>query len=425
MFRRYGLIVVTAIVLQGNIAHSASVDKVVAIINEDVITQIELDSRLKGLNAEIAARGADAPPKGELRKQMLDRMINDRLQLQAAERLGITISDQDLDAAVMSVAQGNKMTLRQLRNALAEQDIPYRLFRERIKTEMVVNQIFVRHIRNRIVVTDEELDDFIEKGGGKADARQYDVSHILIRVPETASSSEVEQAESKAQEVLSRLNQGMVFSEAAATYSDAPDAKEGGNLGWRKPEQLPDLFTKALSAIDVGQNTEVLKSANGFHILHINDARGVNATTLEQTKVRHILMRTDEFLSEAEAKHRLEQLRERVLNGEDFSVLARVHSDDPLSATKGGDLGWVSEGELTGTIEEAMGKLEPGVISEPIQSAFGWHLIQVMDRREQRMGDEATRGRARAQLVAQKSEERYEQWLRRLRDESFVEILEE
>ena len=229
-------------------------DKVVAVVNDDVITQIELDSRLKGLNAEIEARGADSPPKEELRRQMLDRMINDRLQLQAAQRMGITVSDQDLNAAVMSVAQTNKMTLRQLRAALAEQDIPYRLFRERVETDLVIRQIFNRQIRNRIVVTDEELDDFIAKGGGKADARSYDVSHILIRVPETASADEVDEAERKAQEILSRLDQGMKFSEAAARYSDAPDAKEGGNLGWREPEQLPELFTKALSTIDVGQN---------------------------------------------------------------------------------------------------------------------------------------------------------------------------
>ena len=363
MLHRYGLIVLITSFLLSNVVHAASVDKVVAVVNDDVITQIELDSRLKGLNAEIEARGANSPPKEELRRQMLDRMINDRLQLQAAKRLGITISDQDLDGAVMAVAQNNKMTLRQLRNALAEQGIPYRLFRERVKTDMVINQIFNRHIRNRIVVTDEELDDFIAKGGGAADARQYDVSHILIRVPETASSSEVDEAERKAQEILSQLNQGMAFSEAAARYSDAPDAKEGGNLGWREPEQLPELFTKALSTIDVGQNTNVLKSANGFHILHINDARGVNATTVTQTKVRHILLRTDEFLSEAEAKHRIEQLRERIVNGEDFSTLARVHSDDPISSTKGGELGWVSAGELTVSFEEAMDKLEPGATS--------------------------------------------------------------
>ena len=425
MFYRYGLIVLTISLLLGNVVHAASVDKVVAVVNDDVITQIELESRMKGLNAEIAARGTDSPPKEELRRQLLDNMINDRLQLQAAQRLGISISDQDLDGAVMTVAQSNRMTLRQLRSTLAEQGIPYRVFRERVKTDLVIRQIFNRHIRNRIVVTDEELDDFISKGGGKADARSYDVSHILIRVPETASPSEVDEAESKAQDVLSRLSQGMKFSEAAARYSDAPDGKEGGNLGWRDPEQLPELFTQALSAIEVGQNTDILKSANGFHILHINEARGVNATTVAQTNVRHILLRTDEFLSEAEAKHRIEQLRERIVNGEDFTALARVHSDDPISATKGGDLGWVSTGELTASFEEAMSKLEPGATSEPVQSPFGWHLIQVLDRRETQMGSEATRGRARAQLVAQKSEERYDQWLRRLRDEAFVEILED
>ena len=425
MFSYRGSIAGVFLFLICNIGHAASVDKVVAIVNDDVITQIELDNRLRGLYADIRARGATAPPEDVLRKQLLERMINDRIQLQAADRLGIDISEQELDAAVMTVAQNNQMTLRQLREALAQQGIPYALFRESIRTDLVINQIFVRRIRNSVVITEEELDSFLDKGGGKADAREYDVSHILIRVPETASANEVKQARNKAEEAKSRLDQGMDFVQAAATYSDAPDALEGGQLGWREPRQLPELFTEALSRIDIGQSTDVLESANGFHILHMNDARGVNATSVNQTQVRHILMRTDEFLSNSEAQHRMEQLRERILNGEDFSELARIHSDDTVSAAKGGELGWVSPGELVPAFEETMGRLQPGEISQPIQSPFGFHIIEVLDRRQKIMGSEATRARARAQLVAQKSDERYEQWLRRLRDESFVEILEQ
>ncbi len=424
MFRRFGLFLTAFLFLLCSTAYAASVDRVVAIVNDDVITQIELENRLTGLYAEIKARGATAPPEDVVRKQLLERMINDRLQLQAADRLGIDISEQELDAAVMTVAQNNKMTLRQLREALAQQGITYQVFRESIRTDMVINQIFVRRIRNSVIVTEEELDDFIDKGGGRADAREYDVSHILIRVPETANASEVETARRKAEEAKSRLNQGMGFAEAAATFSDAPDALEGGRLGWREPRQLPELFTQALSAVDVGQSTDILQSANGFHILHVNDARGANETAVTQTLVRHILMRTDEFLSDDEAEHRLQQLRERILNGEEFSELARIHSDDTLSAAKGGELGWVSPGEVVPAFEDVMQQLQPGEISQPVQSPFGFHIIEVLDRRQKNMGEEATRARARAQLVAQKSDERYEQWLRRLRDESFVEILE-
>lgn len=425
MFRYCGLIVSFFLFLFSGIVHAASVDKVIAIVNDDVITQIELDNRLRGLRAEIQARGATAPAEEVLRKQMIERMINDRIQLQAADRLGIGVSEPELDGAVMSVAQSNNMTLRQLREALTQQGIPYSLFRESVRTDMVINQIFIRRIRNSVIITDEELDSFIDRGGGKADAREYDVSHILIRVPETATASEVDQTRLKAEEAKSRLDQGMDFREAAATYSDAPDALEGGELGWREPRQLPELFTEALGRIDEGQSTDILQSANGFHILHINDARGANVTSVKQTSVRHILMRTDEFLSETEAKFRLEQLRERILNGENFAELARIHSDDTLSAAKGGELGWVSPGELVNTFEEEMGRLKPGEISHPIQSSFGFHIIEVLDRRQQNMGAEATRARARTQLVAQKSDERYEQWLRRLRDESFIEILEQ
>lgn len=424
MFRYRDLIVSALLFFFANAVHSASVDKVVAIVNDDVITRIELDNRLKGFHAEIEAKGAAAPPEDVLRKQMLELMINDRIQLQAADRLGINISEAELGAAVMAVAQNNKMTLRQLREALAKQGIPYSLFRESIRTDMVINQIFVRRIRNSVLVSEEELDNFITRGGGKADAREYNISHILIRVPETATADEVEQARGKAEGTKSRLDQGMEFSEAAATFSDAPDALEGGQLGWREPRQLPELFTEALSRIDVEGTTEILQSANGFHILHINDARGANTTSVKQTLVRHILMRTDEFLSDAEAEHRLEQLRERILNGEDFNELARVHSDDTLSAAKGGELGWISPGELVPAFEEEMQRLKPGEVSVPIQSPFGFHIIEVLDRRQKNMGEEATRARARAQLVARKSDERYEQWLRKLRDESFVEILE-
>lgn len=424
MFRRFGLYLTALLFLLCSAAYAASLDRVVAIVNDDVITQIELENRLKGLYAEIKARGTTAPPEDILRKQLLERMINDRVQLQAADRLGIDISEQELDAAVMTVAQNNKMTLRQLREALSQQGVPYALFRDSIRTDMVINQIFVRRIRNSVIVTEEELDNFVDKGGGRADAREYDVSHILIRVPETADASEVEQAKRKAEEAKSRLNQGMDFSEAAATFSDAPDALEGGRLGWREPRQLPELFTQALSTVEVGQSTDILQSANGFHILHVNDARGANETAVAQTLVRHILMRTDEFLSDDEAEHRLQQLRERILNGEEFSELARIHSDDTLSAAKGGELGWVSPGEVVPAFEDVMQQLQPGEISQPVQSPFGFHIIEVLDRRQKNMGEEATRARARAQLVAQKSDERYEQWLRRLRDESFVEILE-
>lgn len=425
MFRRFGAISVVALVCLGSMAYAASLDRVVAVINDDVITQLELESRLKGLAAEIKSRGAEPPPESVLRKQMLQRMINDRLQLQAAGRMGLKVSEQELNDAISSVARSNKLTQSQLRDALKEQGLSYALFLEGVRTQLMINKIFTRHIRGGVVVTDEELNDFIARGGGKADAREYDISHILIRLPESADSDAVDKTLKKVREIQTRLEQGLDFSEAATIYSDAPDATEGGRLGWREPRQLPELFTEALSRIDVGRASRVLRSPNGFHILYINDARGVNSTSVPQTRVRHILIKTDEFLSEAEASHRLEQIRERVLNGDDFAELARVHSDDPVSAIKGGDLGWVMPGEVTGAFEDEMSRLSIDQISHPVKSPFGLHIIQVRERREQNMGEEVTRARARAQLIAQKSDERYDTWLRRLRDESFVNILDE
>jgi len=424
MFRKYGIIATVIVLCLGEVVYAQSLDRVIAVINDDVITQLELDNRLAGLDAEMKTKGDEMPPRNVLRKQMLQRMIDDKLQLQAAKRFGLSVNEGALNEAVMTVAQNNKLTLRQLRDALAAEGIPYALFRDGIKTQMLINQIYTRRIRNRVRVTDEELDGYIANGGGKADAREYDISHILIRVAEDAGVEKVDSARNKAKSIVSSLQRGMDFAEAAAKYSDAPDAEKGGGLGWRTPDQLPELFTEALSKIDVGRSTNVLQSPNGFHILHINDAKGRNASAVQQTQVRHILIRTDEFLSQSEAENRIEQLRERVLNGEDFAQMARVHSADPISATKGGELGWVMPGELTGSFEDAMNKLDIGELSESVLSPFGLHLIQVLDRREQNMGKEVTRGRARAQLVAEKSKESYEEWLRRLRDESYVEILD-
>lgn len=424
MFRRYGIFILVLAAISC-VVRAESLDRVVAVIDDDVITYLELENRLTGLDAEIRSQGGEVPPRAELRKQMLQQMINDKLQLQAAKRLGLSASEAAIDEAVRNVAQSNRLTLGQLRQALASEGIAYDLFRESIKTQMLINQIYTRHIRNRIVVTDEELDGFIASGGGRADAREYDVSHILIRVTENATPEQNDIALNKAKSALSSLQRGMSFEEAVARYSEAPDASKGGRLGWRTPEQLPDLFTEALGEIDIGASTNVLQSPAGYHILHINDAKGTNASAVTQTKVRHILIRVDEFLSESEAEHRVHQLRERILNGESFADLARVHSADPMSAVKGGELGWTMPGELTGSFEEAMSKLAPGELSGPVFSPYGFHLIQVEDRREKNMGKEVTRGRARARLVAQKSDERYESWLRRLRSEAYIEILDD
>lgn len=424
MFRRYGIVIFLVLCISST-AHGESLDRVVAVINDDVITYLELENRLTGLDAEIRSQGGEVPPREELRKQMLQQMINDELQLQAAKRLGLSASEAAIDDAVQNVAQGNRLTLGQLREALASEGIAYDLFRESIRTQMLINQIYTRHIRNRIRITDEELDGFVASGGGRADAREYDISHILLRVPESAASEQHEATLNKAKGIVSNLQRGMAFDEAAKKFSEAPDASEGGRLGWRTPEQLPDLFTEALGKIDIGSATNVLQSPAGYHILFINDAKGSNASAVTQTNVQHILIKTDEFLSESEAEHRAEQLRERILNGESFADLARVHSADPLSAVKGGELGWIMPGELTGSFEQAMEKLKPGEISEPVFSPFGFHLIQVVDRRKVNMGEEVTRGRARARLVAEKSDERYETWLRRLRGDAYIEILDD
>jgi peptidyl-prolyl cis-trans isomerase SurA len=397
-------------------------DRIVAVVNEEVITQEELDRRLELVKKQLARQGTALPDSEALRRQILERLIMDRIQLQYARQTGLRIDDFQLDRAIAAIAEQNRVTVAQFREVLARDGVDYTNFREEIRKEMILARLREREIDSRITVSEGEIDNFLATQATQITGGEYAVSHILVRVPEQATSGEIQARRARAEAALAELKAGMPFSQVAAVYSDAPDALQGGFLGWRPLSRLPELFAEVVVKLNPGEVSEVLRSANGFHILRLEDRRGPGTPAqVTQTHVRHILVRPGEALSEDEARNRLLQLRERIVNGADFAELARLHSEDP-SASQGGDLGWVSPGDTVPAFERVMESLQPGEVSEPVKTPLGWHLIQVLERRTGDMTKERERVLARQSIKARKADEAYEEWLRQLRDQAYVEV---
>lgn len=399
------------------------VDRVMAVVNDDVITEQEVRSRLPMVRAQLARQNVRLPAEDVLLKRVLERMIVERLQVQVAQRLGIAATEERVDAAVRKIAQDNGMDVAKFRAALAQDGVGFDEFRQQVANQVTIQQLLEREIHGRIQVSDAEIAALIERQRNAGDAAvEYHLSHILIAVPETATPEAIAAGRAKATEVLAKLKAGVSFEQLAVASSQDPNALEGGVLGWRRGGQLPTLFLDAVRGLREGETTDVLKSANGFHILKLNQRRGVvDNYPVPQTHVRHILLRPNELVSVAEAERRLRRLRERIEQGEDFAALAKANSDDFGSSALGGDIGWVRPGQTAREFERAMNDLAVGEISKPVRTPFGVHLIQVLARREQDMSEERNRLVARNQIHARKADERYEQWLRQLRDEAFVE----
>jgi len=400
----------------------AQLDRVVAVVDREVITYGELQDRIKIIVGQLEKQGAPRPPKDVLEKQVLERLISDRLQLQLAAQTGLRVDDSQLDKTVERIAEQNKMKVREFRDALERDGISFQKFREDIRNEILIARLREREVDNHINVTEAEVDNLLTTQASRQDAPdEFDISHILVRTPEEVSPEELQKRRNKAEQALKMLQAGEDFSQVSARYSDTSNALEGGKIGWKSATQIPALFADALSPLKPGEITPILRSPNGFHILKLNGRRGGSSPMLiQQTHVRHILIKLSEVVSEKDGKRRMDDLRERLENGGNFAELARLHSEDG-SASKGGDLGWVNPGETVPEFEKAMNALKPGEISEPVRSPFGWHIIQVIERRNQDMSKEATRLKARQEIRGRKSEEAYEDWLRELRDRAYVE----
>jgi len=400
----------------------SQIDRIVAVVDKDVITYGELRDRIQIVLSQLEKQGAQRPPQDVLEKQVLERLISDRLQLQLAAQTGLRVDDNQLDKTIERIAEQNKLSISEFRDALEKDGISYRKFREDMRNEIILARLREREVDNRVNVTEAEIDNLLTSQASRNEIRdEFDLSHILIRTPEESAPEELQKLRAKADEALKRLQEGEDFGQVSARFSDAPNALEGGKLGWKNDTQIPKLFVDSLKTLQPGQFTEIIRSPNGFHILKLNNRRGASSPMLvQQTNVRHILIKPSEVVSDADAQHRLADLKERIENGGNFAELARQYSEDGTAA-KGGELGWVNPGDTVPDFEKAMNELQPGQVSAPIRSPFGWHLIQVLERRSQDMSKEAVRLKARQEIRARKADEAYQDWLRELRDRAYVE----
>jgi peptidyl-prolyl cis-trans isomerase SurA len=398
------------------------IDRIVAVVNNEVITRGDLEERYKLATVQLKQQGTPMPPRDVLERQILDRLIIDRVQLQLARETGLRVDDTELDRSLQRIAQDNKLTLAQMRAALEKDGVPFVKFREDIRNEIILSRLRQREVDNKIVVSESEIESFINTQKGRDELREeFNISHILVAVPENASPEQIQQRRGRAEQALQQIRTGADFRQVAATFSDAPDALQGGTIGWRDSQRLPTLFFDALKLLKNGDVAPVLRSPNGFHVLRLNDRRGASAQVMvRQTRARHILIRTNELVPEAEARRRLVSLKERLDNKADFAELARLHSED-ASGAKGGDLGWISPGDTVPEFERAMDALGAGGLSGPVQTPFGWHLIQVLERRDEDMSRDRQRVTAQTALRARKADDSYQEWVRQLRDRAYVE----
>jgi peptidyl-prolyl cis-trans isomerase SurA len=398
------------------------VDRIVAVVDDNVITASELATRLVEVKQQLTEQRIQIPPDDVLRRQLLERMIQDELQLQYAKLTGIRITDQDIERTVQNIARRNQLTVDAVYDTVRrESGLDRAGYHEQLRKQLSIQQLVEREVNSKVSVSDSEISNFLETAA--AGGEEYNLSHIFIATPESPSPEQIAAAKTKADTIHRQIKNGEDFARAAITHSQSAEGLTGGSLGWRSAGQLPDLFVGTLKELKPGEVSAVLRGPNGFHILKLNDQRGGSAAeTVQQTRARHILIRPSEILSRSEARANLLRLRERIRLGDNFADLARLQSEDTLSASQGGDLGWVTPGQLVPEFERAMNALAPGELSEPVESAFGFHLIQVLERR-QAVSDERARATARQQIHARKADQYYEQWIRRLRDEAYVEYL--
>ena len=417
------LAVTLALVSMFSCAHaSLLLDRIVAVVESDVVTESELNERMSVIKAQSGPQ-TNLPSDDILAEQVLQRIIIERLQVDWGERRGITIDDLTLDQAMRNLAQRNNMDLNQFRDALTQQGIDYVTFREQVRTEMAITQTRRRAVESNIQVSDKEIDALLESQQENLNQNaEYRLAHILIQLPQDPTPEDIEGAKTEIEGIRQQALDGDSFTQLAISYSQADDALEGGDLGWRNINQLPAIFQRQLVTMQPGDISEIVRSGSGFHIFRILDMRGQESNMVEQVLVRHILIRVTEVRTEEEVRRDLIQLRERIINGDDFGELARAHSEDPGSSVNGGEVGWSSPSVFTPAFRDVTESLALNTVSEPFKSRFGWHILEVMDRRQHDNSAAALREEARNYLRQRKIEEETDLWLRQLRDESFVEI---
>lgn len=413
---------------KGGARSSAALDRIVAVVNEEVITANELALRVRIAEQQLRRQNIAAPPRDVLQRQVLERIIIDRAQVQLARETGVRVDDATVNAAIARIAEQNRMELAQFRARLESEGVSFPRFREDVRDDIAMTRLRDREVDSRIQITEAEVENFLaEQTGVQAGSVEYNIAQILLRVPDNATTDRIEQIRKQAEELAAQARSGGDFAKLAASFSAAPEALTGGELGWRSAERLPTLFLDAVKNLKPGQVAQVVRSPGGFHVLKLAGQRNavesrIATGPLQQTRVRHILLRVSDLTPEPEVRRRLTDLRERATKGnQDFGSLARLHSVDP-SSTRGGELGWLYPGDTVPEFERAMDALKPGEVSEPVQSPFGWHLIQVLERRTDESPVERNRLAARMALRERKGDEAYQEWLRQLRDKTYVEL---
>ncbi|MCU1726561.1 peptidylprolyl isomerase SurA [Pseudomonas sp. 7P_10.2_Bac1] len=418
-------LVLGALFLGTAAAHAAvqPLDKVVAIVDNDVIMQSQLDQRVHEVQQTIAKRGQGVPPASVLDQQVLERLIVENLQLQIGERSGIRITDEELNQAIGTIAQRNNMTLDQFRQALAHDGLSYDDAREQVRREMIISRVRQRRVAERIQVTEQEVKNFLASDLGKAQlSEDYHLANILIPTSDSASSDAVQAAAKQAEDIYKQVKQGADFAQLAIARSGSDTALDGGDMGWRKAGQLPPPFDRMLSEMPVGDITPPVRTPGGFIILKLLDKRGGQTVMVDEVHVRHILIKPSEIRTEAQTKELADKLYDRIQSGEDFATLAKTYSEDPGSALNGGDLNWVDPNSLVPEFREVMAETPQGVLSKPFRTQYGWHVLEVLGRRSTDSTTQAREQQAMNALRNRKYDEELQSWLRQIRDEAYVEI---
>lgn len=405
-------------------AETEVLDYIVAVVNDDVIVDSRLQREIKLVENKLLQKGVKLPPRVAFERQVLDRMILNLLQLQIAERTGVTTDDNSLNEALRKIAAQNGMDIQTFQQMIEEDDnYNFEQFREELKEDMIVGRLRQRQVTSRINVTQNEIDNFLANQVQQGNAQdEYLLYHILLALPEAVSPEELETNRTKAEDILKQLQAGADFQTIAVQYSNSQTATDGGNLGWRKAGEIPSLFAPALSEMKVGDISQLLQDSNGFHIIKLAEKRGTEQFLVTQTRARHILIKTNELVSDFDAQQKLERLADELLNaGADFAQLARSYSEDTLSASEGGNIGWKNPGDFPPEFEEVLNDLAIDELSQPFKTRFGWHLLQVEERRERDNTEAALRNKATQQIRNRKVEENLQMWLRQIRDEAYIE----
>lgn len=396
---------------------------IVAIVDDDIIVRTELDKAIRNIRSQL--KGEKLPTEAVIERQVLDRLIVQRVQLELASQSNVKVDDETLTSAIRSIAERNHISLSDFRTSLEQDGYKFENFREDVRNELIIGRLQQREVANHITVTDQEVDDFLANQSvdkQSSEEGEWNLAHILISIPEGSDPKQIEAAKKKAEAVLAKLHSGADFHTTAMQESSGRNALEGGELGWRRFGQIPSLFASVIPSMKPGEVAGPLQGPAGFHLLKLLDYRSQSSHTVGQTRVQQILIRTGDNTTDEDARERLLQLRGRIQGGESFGELARTHSEDSTTAHRQGMLGWVNPGDLAPEFEQTMNRLSSGELSPPFKTPFGWHLIQVLERRQQNNQKENLRAKALETIRTRKTEEELEAWLRRLREEAYVEI---